>query len=147
MRKENQAAMREGGGTISFLEQAGAMSGGHIVQFGDLTAQAKAAVVYKWSSMNSQIGGGHRADGLAQLMGMTPITPRRMLPAGTGITPELRDMMATPQQDGRKKGRNAHKRRSILDGGAASAKRGKKPVRPQRGTTPNAPGAPLDDAI
>ena len=146
MRKENQAAMREGGGTISFLEQAGAMSGGHIVQFDDLTAQAKAAVVYKWSSMNSQTGGGHRADGLAQLMGMTPITPRRTLPAGTGITPQLRDMMATPQQDGRKKGRNAHKRRSILDGGATSAKRGKKPVRPQRGTTPNAPGAPFDDA-
>jgi hypothetical protein len=145
MRKENQAAMREGGGTISFLEQAGAMSGGRIVQFGDLTAQAKAAVVYKWSSMNSQFGGGHRADGLAQLMGMTPITPRRMLSKGTGITPLLQDMMTTPQQDGRKKGRNTRKR-SILGNGATPAKRGKKPVQPRRGTTPKAPGAPLDDA-
>ena len=145
MRKENQAAMREGGGTISFLEQAGAMSGGHIVQFDDLTAQAKAAVIYKWSSMNSQFGGGHRADGLAQLMGMTPITPRRMLSNGTGITPLLQDMMTTPQQDGRKKGRNTRKR-SILGNGATSAKRGKKPLQPQRGTTPNAPGAPFDDA-
>jgi hypothetical protein len=55
-------------------------------------------------------------------------------------------MMTTPQQDGRKTGYNARKR-SILDIGATSAKRGRKPVRPKSGTTLNAPGAPIKDKI
>ena len=153
MRVEDLAAIREGKGTIAFLTQAGAMKGGRIANFEDHTPETQAILAYKWSRMQSQAGGQHRANGFAQVVRHFPSTPQPSLqgrqhlmltgatPEGTTLTPALRSLMDTPQHDGRRGGSQGRKRSILSSDSAASGKRTKNKL------DSKAPGAPINDAI
>ena len=145
VRVEDAAAVREGGGAISFLDKAGAVKDGRVVHFGELDALAQATVPFKRANMRSPPGSQHRAEGFAHLVGLNPRTPQRRLGGTPGTTPGMQGLLTTPIHDGRKGGGKGSKR-TLLGIEAPVPPRGQK-TKKKRKILPRAHGAPLRDAL